>query len=327
MPKRKFTIYKMEFESPLHAGSAGIGEESVQHTIRSDTLFGALCWAHRELYGKKNLEELLKKFKSARKTHDLPFFISSTFPFMKEYFFLPNPLSSGLKEEFLEKSLFELVIKGETPEKEEIGKINEEKRFATLKGFAAERTILEEILEGNEIPFRYIGVQKNVQNRISKETDTYIVGGTVFKEGCGLYFIEEGKDLFPELKYLGETGIGGNRSLGMGRFNVKREEIEIDTPDEEDYQVLLSLCLPKKGETEKILQISLAEGESRSRYILEKRVGWVDGTSIRQKGFRMLKEGSVVEKKGEELIGDFLKASDGKEAYRYGYGMTIPIKA
>jgi len=319
MPKRKFTIYKMEFESPLHAGSAGIGEESVQHTIRSDTLFGALCWAHRELYGKKNLEELLKKFKSARKTHDLPFFISSTFPFMKEYFFLPNPLSSGLKEEFLEKSLFELVIKGETPEKEEIGKINEEKTFATLKGFAAERTILEE----NEIPFRYIGVQKNVQNRISKETDTYIVGGMVFKEGCGLYFLEEGKDLFPELKYLGENGIGGNRSLGMGRFDVKKEEIVIDTPDEVGYQVLLSLCLPKEEEIEKIL---LAK-ESRSRYILEKRVGWVDGTSIRQKGFRMLKEGSVVEKKGEELIGDFLKASDGKEAYRYGYGLTIPVKA
>lgn len=319
MPTQKFTVYKMEFETPLHAGSAGIGEESVQHTIRSDTLFGALCWAHRELYGKdkENLEEMLKKFKSAGNTHDLPFFISSTFPFMKEYSFLPNPLSSGLKEELLEKSLFERVIKGETPQKEEIGKIKEEKRFATLKGFAAERKILEE----NEIPFRYIGVQKNVQNRISKETDTYIVGGTVFKEGCGLYFLKKGeKNLLPELRFLGENGIGGNRSLGMGRFNVKREEIEIDTPDEVDYQVLLSLCLPKREEIEKIL---LAE---KSRYILEKRVGWVDGTSIRQKGFRMLKEGSVVEMKGEELVGDFLKASDGKEAYRYGYGMTIPIK-
>ena len=45
--------------------------------LHSDTLFGCLCWAIREVFSEARLEELLKQFASG----DPPFLLSSTFSF------------------------------------------------------------------------------------------------------------------------------------------------------------------------------------------------------------------------------------------------------
>jgi len=70
----------LRLRSPLLAGE-----------VHSDTLFGALCWGYRWLYGREALEELLKGFKSG----EPPFLISSCFPYLeadgKRVYLYPKP--------------------------------------------------------------------------------------------------------------------------------------------------------------------------------------------------------------------------------------------
>lgn len=67
---------------------------------RSDTLFGAIAWAIRVLYGNDRLERVLARFDdSVSKQSPLPFVLSSLFPFfedaMGKVLFLPRPLRSS----------------------------------------------------------------------------------------------------------------------------------------------------------------------------------------------------------------------------------------
>ncbi len=56
----------------------------------SDTIFGAICWGIRTLYGESRLLEILNGFKSKP-----PFLLSSAFPWKvvrkKQVYFLPKP--------------------------------------------------------------------------------------------------------------------------------------------------------------------------------------------------------------------------------------------
>ena len=61
--------------------------------LRSDTLWGALCWGIRYLWGEKELELLIENYKKGQPD----FVISSVFPFKQQYGkekipFFPNPL-------------------------------------------------------------------------------------------------------------------------------------------------------------------------------------------------------------------------------------------
>ena len=72
----------LKFRSPLLA-----------EQIRSDTLFGAICWGYRLLFGEGALQSLLDDFKSGR----APFTISSCFPYIevgdKREYLYPKPLA------------------------------------------------------------------------------------------------------------------------------------------------------------------------------------------------------------------------------------------
>jgi CRISPR-associated protein Csm4 len=216
----KLDCYKLCFHSPLHAGKKGIGEESVD-TIRSDTLFSAIIWAYSLLEGESQIIE------NAKSGHP-DFLISSTFPFDDEDLYFPVPANIRLKKGgLLKQADFEKVIKGEKevePAKVEFWKVSE--------------------------------VSKNVQSRITRRTDIYSVGEMRFKEDCGLYFLAKGNDLTEALKYLGEVGIGGYRSVGKGRFEVKREEISFNTGNKHEFFVTLSLFLPKMEEVELLKRLS-----------------------------------------------------------------------
>lgn len=276
--------YKLYFHSPLHAGKKGIGEESVD-TIRSDTLFSAIIWAYSVMEEKK-FSQIIENAESGKPD----FLISSTFPFDGETLYFPVPANIRLKKGgLLNRGEFEKVIKGEEevePAKVEFCKLSE--------------------------------VSKNVQSRITGRTDIYSVGEMRFEEECGLYFLAKGDDLKKLLKYLGEVGIGGYRSVGKGRFDVKKEKISFNSGNKQDFFVTLSLFLPKKNEIELLKH-------HKSRYFLEHRTGWanIPGMNPMKISLRMIREGSVFPKKNAENIYGCMWKSG--MVFRYGYAFNVPM--
>jgi len=281
----EFDCYKLYFHSPLHIGKKGIGEESVDTTIRSDTLFSAIIWAY-SVMEEERISQIIENAVSGKPD----FLISSTFPFDGEALYFPVPANIRLKRGgLIKKEDFERVIKGE-----------KEVEDAEVKSY--------EISE----------VSKNVQSRITGRTDIYSVGETRFKPNSGLYFLAKGDDLTKVLKYLGEVGIGGYRSVGKGRFDLKKEEISFNSGNKHDFFVTLSLFLPKKNEIELLKH-------HKSRYFLEHRTGWtnIPGMNPVKISLRMIQEGSVLPKKNaEEIYGCMWKSG---MVFRYGYAFDVPM--
>ena len=80
-------LVKLKFLSPVHFGEVGIGIENSEEILHSDSLFSAICHAWGILYGKADLDDMLRRFDEA-----LPFLLSSAFLYEGDTFFLPKPL-------------------------------------------------------------------------------------------------------------------------------------------------------------------------------------------------------------------------------------------
>lgn len=110
-----------------------------QSVPRSDTLFGAICWAIRWLYSERELAELLAAFDDSATTQTTaPFVNSSMFPFFEDaggkVLFLPRPLGEShvgdslqgigayqsykpfRKARFVSRSVFEALAGGKLSE-------------------------------------------------------------------------------------------------------------------------------------------------------------------------------------------------------------------
>ncbi len=286
--------YRLYFHSSLHVGRKGIGEESVDETIRSDTLFSALIWAYSMLEGREKVLEIIKKAKNGMPE----FVISSTFPFAEEELYFPVPANIRTKEKkFLRKGDFERAIRGELEKEDKV-----ELKF-----------------------FKQSEINRNVQSRITGKTDIFSVGEMIFREECGLYFLAKGADLLKILRYLGEEGIGGYRSVGKGRFEVKKEKISIDTSNEREFFLTMSLFLPKKEEIQLLKH-------PESRYLFENRTGWsnIPGMKPRKISLRMISEGSVLPMR-DRIHGYLWSADENKHlesaenVIRYGFAFQIPV--
>ncbi|MEM3028396.1 MAG: type III-A CRISPR-associated RAMP protein Csm4 [Candidatus Bathyarchaeia archaeon] len=329
------TAILMEFLSPLHVGEKGVGLEEASPTIRSDTLFGALCWAIRHTQGNDELEGLLNLFRESRP----PFLLSSTFPWIafndERIFFLPKPkkpLYSGkeagiAKEEkkvsFLQREIFEKAIASE-----DLG------NTATLGPFLVDEK-MEPFLKDRIEAFRKRSeVHRNVLDRLSLSSDVYHVGAILYeKRGGGLYFLIRCFDVSLRsirmaLRYLEESGIGGERNLGYGRFRHRETPFQIKEPQDAEYIVSLSLYHPTREEAS-----FYSMHREELYYTMATRAGFAEidpgiGGLLRRE-VRMFEEGSVFPKiQGRRLYGglpETLKKEDTRSHPIFTYGFAYPI--
>jgi CRISPR-associated protein Csm4 len=269
--------------------------------IHSDTLFGAICWAIRVIYGAGPLEEILAAFNGHPK-----FVPSSAFPYLRRgdqlVRFFPKPqlpeLRSGVVEDlakaksktddtsslafkqavltiveklkdlknasYVSESLFQEIILGQTDMKS---------LYHRLKGRGSVTQDIEKlgsvlITMGGREPIdpdgelrtvlREADVQRNQIDRVAGST----VEGLLFfdkqtflrRDVTGMWFIlrtDELDLLKPALRYLEDTGIGGERAVGKGHFEIPLGEIEqISLPeaDTPNSYVSLSRYLPRDAE-------------------------------------------------------------------------------
>lgn len=299
-------LVKLKPKSPFHIGEPGLGLEASLPWVPSDLLFSAICNAYASLFGKEEVEELLDSFLASP-----PFLITSAFPFHKDTLLLPRPqmppkledrgkLKDLKKKEFIPMEVFERWVRGEVLPSE-------------IKDVDAVRP---ELLPSVAL------------DRENMTSGIYFRSALFFRKESGLFFLLR---LFEEdlvdkikgtIKFLGDMGIGGERSLGYGHFELLSfEETNLFPPPNDSSPILtLSLVVPSKED-----DLDL----STSYYKLVLRGGWTTSPfypkQMRKKRIWMLGEGSVFPKpiKGQML--DITPEGFPHRVYRYALAFPLGV--
>lgn len=323
-----FRCVKLRFAAPLHLGR-GVGEtyDTGSRLLHSDTISSAIASARVQLMGDKNLKQFLESFR-----------VSSAFPFFKESLFFPKPmvkLNFGIenedetrlgkqlkKLEYIEKALFEKLLTGKKVQVQS-GQFSKNGKYLWAEKAPDKEFITAQVQQRVTVPRDGQGDSK-----------PYYVERLFFDADAGLFFLLDCPDnqIFREfelaLKYLEDSGIGTDRSVGNGFFNAEIANLEFAVPEKAEYRMNLSLYCPTREELP-----SLMEGEPA--YLLEKRGGFIAGAAneqfrhLRKKSVYMFTEGSVF--KASELQGKVLDIrpqwDDEKlhPVYRSGKPVGIPI--
>jgi len=342
----KFCRYLIKPNTPFHIGERGVGLEETSISVHSDTLFGAICWSWRLLFGEKDLIELLNLFKEGRP----PFLISSTFPFICDIMTLPKPLkglgSAGLDKKvrrapLVTQSIFQSLVGGKALLPGEYDIINGDPGNIIAKPEEASR--IKEIMNPAEKNKKSTGSATGTAwtvgeaPRVTLDRDTrrsgiYYAGDVRFMKGSGLYFLVDFRDekyesrLNGALRLLGDEGLGGERSSGRGLFSLdvisEKENASIGS-DGGDDAVLLSLYRPRKEDASTL---------QSSTYSLIARRGWTAGKSdLRKKSVRMLTEGSVIPFEKDRILGSMENVSGegtekAKQIISYGLAFQVPAR-
>ncbi len=319
-------IYKLKPRGSFHLGVAGVGIESTELIIHSDTLFSAIvsAWRHLDGVDANGKIPLLEQFISP--DSNAPFYLSSAFPYAGDTLLLPRPrIKLGedkemKKVEFLSVEALREIIQGNLCKKAIIqgGKIMitcaERKRLAQNFVWKSGR---------EERPPRV------TIDRMTSQTQIYFCGRVSFPNNCGLYFWVDVKDdeykvhLKRAIDFLSDEGLGGERSIGHGQFTYCCDKDELPTfgnPNLSQIKYLtLALYHPTKNE---VCRDEVLDGAA---YELMERGGWIyspDGKSQRRQKVKMLKEGALLNK---PIAGDIVSVEPSNFPHPvYRYGLAFP---
>jgi len=285
----------------------------------SDTLFGAVCWGIRRLYGKERLLELLEGFEA----HPWRFILSSAFPRLDgSVLCFPRPASSGARGSELaslagdKKGQVQAAGNYKTFQKfpyvtagvlallrESLGEFGLFQRYGKdildtgdilhLRGELKEE-------EGKVPLWKKATAQKNSIDRFTWSTtpggETFYTQEISLSPRAGLYFFlrtDALESLLPVLRYLEDSGIGGNRSVGRGFYKIEVEVPPADLFHERGSAFMaLSRYLPEPGEVDPgreprawtLLPVQ-SKVESAEEF---------DGADVQKKRVAYLAEGAVI---------------------------------
>lgn len=340
--------YKLKFYSSFHLDSGDAVDGPSELFIRSDTLFSAICSAANKFYGNTVVESFLQP--NAVK-------ISSAFPFYKDEFFLPKPLNfypdeiekiEGLdliekydllkefkKVKFISRVILEILLQGKE-KRQSIDTSYFSKEFILNSCWRAIRNITRENKKEDEEEDKIFKVNENphiVLDRVTNQTQIFYKTEVYFNKNAGLFFLADiNTDLLSKfetvLRFLGDEGIGADRTIGKGLFEVEViDDFSISASEKSDSFYGLSLYSPTEKEFYKI------EPE-KSFYDFEVRKGWVSNNTLRRKSLRMITEGSILKFKENispnGVIYKLLNKEDYPEylsydIFRSGQGLFLPI--
>jgi len=180
-------------------------------------------------------------------------------------------------------------------------------------------------------------VDRVTVDRATSGSAVYRIGRTVYADGCGLWFGArwEGApdatalaELETMLALLGDSGLGGERSVGYGQFTASRSGEDLSLPDVEPGGAALTLSryLPKPSELPGALR-------GQAAYRLDPVAGWLGAPgqpARRRRQARMLTEGSAFTPVGPGPWGRVVDVRpEGWTAHpiwRYGYACPVGVK-
>ncbi len=295
--KKTLNIVKLYFTEPLALMSEKKDEfQKEVVSYPSDTLKGALvsglAWGLRD----KDMASLNRKTEKFNENLR----VSAAYLFYedrkqnKSYYFFPKPMtrlpvkptgkpgeSKRIKKiQFIEKSLFEKILKAETFPLDDSQTLHNGKIIVSDKSVFREKVKLYASETYGRVKIGNVNVLGD-----GEKGSPFYVSRTFFyhkkdKETdgvAGLYFIFEAADeetmtmLDIALKVLEDEGLGADRRLGNGRFSYRMSTMELNIPDQADRQMILSKYIPTQEEIKgKVLE--------NASYNLTKRGGYVSGT-------------------------------------------------
>lgn len=328
----EITLYKLNFNAPLHIGAHGVGYEETGNMIHSDTLFSAILSLWHNFY-EDDIESLCKM---------VPFNISSAFPFKQDMFFFPRPMVRIGKEtegenqkekklkrvEFISQQLMESILKGDCGSLE----FNEEDTFQNGTFWHPNMPFFN---KNEEILFAERELPRVVIDRNTNSSEIFYFSEIIFEKDSGLFFLarfidKKIKQKFEAvLRLLGDEGIGGDKRMGKGLFSLDiKEDFHILFPENADMFLTLSLYYPQESEFNGGIL-------NNASYNLIPRKGWLHAPgamTLRRKEIRTFTEGSVFNATGKEIYGTNPCVLEKNEElglmhniYRYGIAFNLPM--
>ena len=222
-----------------------------RNELHSDTLFGLICWAIRQVFSEERLVELLKAFADGQP----PFLLSSAFPCVKN--------DSGWKP-FLPRPLLPPPEPVAELSREEAQRLKQYKRIRYIPADHFNKFLQGDYSDGSyyksdvwqavKVPMpQHTDRLHSTIDRLSGTTDGE---GTLFSEPeyrtDALYFLLDGEEaelVENALRFLEDFGWGGGNSVGYGLFAATEGKSPLGDPvPDPDRFVILSLYYPQTDE-------------------------------------------------------------------------------
>lgn len=329
--KKEFKCYRLKFKSPLHIGEGKEDYSNSRDKILSDSLHSAIiaCLAMQGV--------------EIPKDGDLGFNISDMFPYYKDTYFFPKPMSQKLpqlddvtkakkvkKVSWVDSYYFEKALKGE--------EIVEESKIDDL---IKDAFMMQSVGDFEGIYDSGISARVKVSRYFDRDAVPFYMDRMHFKKDAGMYFLADGNtdNLERALNLLQYEGLGTDRNVGNGDFEYEIESLSIDIPEDNCSNLFsLSTYIPKgKDELEELLC-----GENVS-YKMEKRGGWITSypyNTFRKNAIYAFSSGSIFSNREESCSdGIYIKGkivdlkpelpssqSIDHPIWRNGKSIMLPIK-
>ena len=226
-------------------------ESNIRTILRSDTLWGTICWGIRYIYGNKALKDFIESYINSKPE----FIISSTFPFCKQ---------EDSITEFFPRPLIPLTFSNDNDyqkREEKIIKAKERKKLKSIKylpkddfikiiiGQFSLLEVLDQLVQkGTEIKtpsLKSISMTHNTIDRLKNGTLELNGVGQLFHSedlfftpsdefSSGLYFLAEGDTtkLDAVLRLFTHIGLGGDRNIGKGYYTYDIKDYNLIEPSE-----------------------------------------------------------------------------------------------
>jgi CRISPR-associated protein Csm4 len=352
-------LVRLKFGRSLaHFGELGIGMEESSERLRSDTLFSAWVTSYARLAGARETGALMTEF---RDSSTPPFRLSSSFIYRRvdagyiDYLPRPSRFPEGypIGEDFEFAKAYRGI---------KYLPLSVWQRWYQQGGFdnqADRLELLDYLQKQAQGPLAQAGtfsyakafsnhrVPRASLDRRSNAANLYHTGFVQYdwhydengwvESLAGLYFLVEFSgvssvtpEIFLEvMEFLGEDGIGGERSSGAGQFEVEMTDLP------EDWQALLSFG---SGNAHSLISLLWQDSISvdmvqQASYELQERGGWItspsaEGRQQRRKAVQMFAEGSVFREKLSGALADVTPDGFHKHPiYRSGISFSLPIHA
>jgi CRISPR-associated protein Csm4 len=307
--------FRLRPRGGFHFGRHGTDIEQSSVRCPSDTLYAAL-FNEALRWGMRLFAPLTDDTDDP--PPDLPFLISSAFPYAGEVLLLPRPqLRLPLSEQPMEPKQRKLIKRLEYVSPT-ILRLIIENQARSLDPYLKDQGSL--LMDGQvwvahcdgQLP---LGDSKQPITKLWKEQQVphvtvdrgqaasqyYQVGRVNFATDCGLYLLCEerqpggGEMLLTLLRYLGDSGLGGRRSAGLGQFSVELiAPPALPQVTDPRRMILLSRYRPSQAEIAAgVFGEEASYGLVKVRGMLQSPLPTV--AAQRRQNVRMLSEGSVIQ--------------------------------
>lgn len=306
----EYQVFKLDFLSDVHFGTGGLTK--VQGTVYADTIFSALCIEADRMGSLPRFVEMALNDR---------FRISDGLPYIGRSLYIPKPLAQVSFEKEGDSKIKKAVKRLEYIPVHKLdsylsGEMDVEAEGKTFRDGFGEKRLVEKAY----VPY-------------GSDARPYGVGVFAYRENSGLYILfgyeeEEIYDLVCDLmESLSYSGLGGERSSGYGRFELKMGNLDPDILKRlkgNNYQeyVSLSLTLPDDGELTSLTERSSFRMVRRGGFVLSENYA---DSSRKKKDCFLMAAGSVFP---ERFSGRILDVSDyGRHpVYRYARPLLLGVR-